>query len=248
MVNIAYFDCYSGASGDLLLAAVLDKAVCFEWFLKELRKLSIFNDTIEIEKSYVKRNSINSCKINIKINSHDHSHRNYKDICNIIESSQIEEKAKVLSKKIFLNIAKAEATVHNTTIEEIHFHEVGAIDSIIDIVGFSICYSSLNIDKCIVSPLPTGSGTIKCAHGNLPVPAPATLEILKNSILIINNNDKIKEECLTPTGAGILSTIVDECSYISKIDNIENIGYGAGDKTFDKEITSNLRFITASNN
>lgn len=248
MLNIAYFDCYSGASGDMLLAALLDKAVDFTWFQKEFSKLNLPQKAITIEKTYENRSSISSCKINITLNNHDHSHRNYNDICEIINLSDIKKEAKDLSKKIFSTIAKAEASVHNKSIDEIHFHEVGALDSIADVVGFSICYASLNIEKCIVSPIPTGSGTIKCNHGYLPVPAPATLEILKDSILIIDNNKEIEEECLTPTGAAILASIVDECSCITRIDKIKSIGYGAGNKIFNEKITSNLRFLMGSTN
>lgn len=243
MTIIAYFDCYSGASGDLLLGALTDKAVDFNWFKTELSKLNLPEGSFEIDKTYVNRNSISSCKINITLNHEEHSHRGYSSICKILDNSHIAPKAKKLAQKIFYKIATAEARVHKKTIEEIHFHEVGALDSIIDIAGFSICYTSLKIDYCFVSPIPVGSGEVKCAHGILPVPAPATLEILKDHKLIIKNNDKISGECLTPTGAAILSTVVDECSHMPDIDHILSIGYGAGDKVFDSEIISNLRFV-----
>ena len=248
MPKIAYFDCYSGASGDMLLGALLDSAIDFEWFQNELSKLNLPEKAIKIEKTYEKRSSINSCKINITLNNHDHAHRDYNEICTIINKADINETAKKLSQKIFSKLAKAEATIHNKKLEEIHFHEVGALDSIVDIIGFSICYSSLKIDKCIVSPIPIGFGITKCAHGYLPVPAPATLEILKDSILKIDNKKEIEEECLTPTGASILSSIVDESSYITQIDKIESIGYGAGNKIFNETITSNLRFLIGSTN
>lgn len=245
MRKIAYFDCYSGASGDMLLGALLDKSVDFSWFKNQLKSLNIPSESYSLEKTYVNRSSISSCKVEIKLNQHDHHHNNYQSICKIIDNSSIEEKAKELAKKIFHRLAIAEASVHNTTIEKIHFHEVGAIDSIIDIVGFSICFSALEIQKCFISPIPVGNGTTKCAHGTLPVPAPATVELLKESKLKIRNNPYIKGECLTPTATAILSTVIDECSHFPEVDKIINTGYGAGDKIFASEVTSNLRFIEA---
>ena len=242
MKKIAYFDCYSGASGDMLLGALLDKAVDFDWFKNSLDLLALPRDSFKIEKTYVERNSINTCKINITISTSDNHHRSYNSILKIIENSGISEKAKILSKKIFETLANAESTIHNKDINEIHFHEVGAIDSIIDIVGFSICFTSLEIDKCIVSPLPTGYGKVRCNHGYLPVPAPAVLEIIKVNEVPIKNNYKINGECLTPTGTAILSTVANKYSYSPSMNKILSIGYGAGDRIFE-EITSNLRLI-----
>ena len=243
MIKVAYFDCYSGASGDMLLGALLDKAVDFDWFCNEIKKLNLPEDSYKLTKTYVDRSSISSCKINIDLTKHEHVHRGYKEICKILDNSQINEKACKLSKEIFFKIAKAEAQVHNKSIEEIHFHEVGAMDSIIDIAGFSICYTSLNVDKCYVSPVPVGSGTVECAHGCLPVPAPATLEMLKENFLIIKQNNNIKEECFTPTACAILSTIANKCTTFPDFDRITSTGYGAGDKVFCNSIVSNLRFV-----
>jgi len=243
MQTVAYFDCYSGASGDMLLASLIDKAFDFNWFLNEIEKLKLPENSFKIEKTYVQRSNLNSCKINVNLSKHEHHHRGYTDICNIINNSSINDKAKDLSKKIFLTLAKAEASVHNKDIEEIHFHEVGAIDSIIDIVGFSICYTHLNIDKCFTSPVPVGSGFAPCSHGLIPIPAPATLEILKNYEIKIAQNNIIQEECFTPTAAAILCTVTDKCSFMPDMNKIINIGYGAGDKIFEGDIISNLRFV-----
>jgi hypothetical protein len=232
----------------MLLGAMLDQAIDFDWFIGEIQKLNLPDPKIKIEKTYVTRSNINSCKIssckiNITLNQHEHHHRNYYDICSIIDDSKIEETSKDLAKTIFLNLAKAEAKVHNRTIEEIHFHEVGALDSIIDIVGFSICYIALKIDKCIVSPIPAGSGQAKCEHGYIPIPAPATLEVLKNHKITLYHNEHIQEECLTPTAAAILSTVAHECAYFPEMEEILTIGYGAGNKIFPEKVTSNLRFV-----
>lgn len=243
MINIAYFDCYSGASGDMLLGSLLDKSVDFSYFLRELKKLNIPEESYEIKKEYVNRSSIDSCKINIELKEKDAHHRSYNTISNMIKNSSINDKAKQLSLEIFYKIAVAEAKIHNTTIEKIHFHEVGAMDSIIDIIGFSICYSSLNINYSVISPIPVGSGSVCCDHGTIPVPAPATIEILKNSSISIKKDCNIKGECLTPTAAAILTTIVNNCGDFPSMKQVIDIGYGAGTKVFAKEVTSNLRFI-----
>lgn len=255
MSKIAYFDCYSGASGDMLLGAMLDTAIDFDWFLTEIEKLHLPQNAVTIEKTYVQRSSIKTCKVNItqQHHSHDHDHghshhhehhhRGYTDICQIIEQATIDEKAKTLAKDIFLRLATAEADIHQTTIDKIHFHEVGALDAIVDIVGFSICYTSLNIDKCVVSPIPIGMGTVKCAHGCIPVPAPAVVSMLKDRKITIKQHDDIREECLTPTATAILTTIANECTYLPDMDNILSVGYGAGDKVFTGNVVSNLRFI-----
>lgn len=244
MQSIIYFDCYSGASGDMLLGSILDKCIDFNWFCSELAKLNLPQGSYNIEKSYVDRSSISSCKINITLNKHEHHHRSYSNICNIIDNSDIDNNAKLLSKKIFYTLGVAEAKVHNTSLENIHFHEVGAIDSIIDIIGFCICISKLKPDLCHVSPLPVGKGSTCSAHGCLPVPAPATVEILNAHKTPVKNNPNIEGECLTPTAAAILCTIANEYSSFPDFDQITSIGYGAGDKIFNSMVTSNLRLIT----
>lgn len=246
MKKVAYFDCYSGASGDMLLGTLLDKLVDFDFFISEIKKLDIPEDSYSITKEMVRRSSIASTKINVSTFDTGHTHRSYTTICDIIDKSTISDEAKKLSKEIFHKIAVAEAAIHQIDIEKIHFHEVGAIDSIIDIVGFSICYTTLEIDKCIVSPVVAGCGSVECEHGSMPVPAPATLEILKSSFIKIRNKPIIEEECLTPTAIAILSTIADECSYLFNIDRIYSISYGAGDKIFHDKVVSNLRLIIGS--
>jgi uncharacterized protein (DUF111 family) len=227
----------------MLLGAILDKAIDFSWFETEIMKIDLPENSFTLEKTYVNRSSISSCKLNIILNKHDHHHRGYSTICHIIDNSKIAPPAQALAKNIFYRLAKAEATVHNKTIEEIHFHEVGALDSIIDIVGFSILYTQLNVEKCYVSSIPVGKGSVNCAHGCLPVPSPATLEILKDSKLSIKQNEYIKDECFTPTAAAILSTVIDECCDFPDFKKIISTGYGAGDKIFCTSVTSNLRFI-----
>ncbi|MFT8350276.1 nickel pincer cofactor biosynthesis protein LarC [Clostridium saccharoperbutylacetonicum] len=169
--------------------------------------------------------------------SHDHErhHRNLKDIEDIINSSDLSDKVKKLSLDMFIKVAEAEAKVHGKEIYEVHFHEVGAIDSIVDIVGAAICIDYLKVDKIIASPVQVGGGFVKCAHGLMPVPAPATTEILKN---IPINTGIVQFETTTPTGAVIIAANVKE--FTSKINfSINKVAYGIGHK--DLEIPNVLR-------
>jgi uncharacterized protein (TIGR00299 family) protein len=167
--------------------------------------------------------------------NHEHHHRNLKDIEEIINLSDLSNKVKELSLKMFIKVAEAEAKVHGKPLYEVHFHEVGAIDSIVDIVGAAICLDYLNVDKIIASPVQVGGGFVKCAHGLMPVPAPATTEILKN---IPINTGIVQFETTTPTGAAILSANAQE--FISKVDfSITKVAYGIGHR--DLEIPNVLR-------
>jgi len=166
---------------------------------------------------------------------HEHHHRNLIDIENIINSSDLNDKVKKLSLDMFMRVAEAEAKVHGKSLYEVHFHEVGAIDSIVDMVGAAICLDYLKIDKIIASPVQVGGGFVKCAHGLMPVPAPATVEILKN---IPINTGIVQFETTTPTGAAILAANVQE--FTTKIDfSINKIAYGIGHR--DLEIPNVLR-------
>lgn len=168
-------------------------------------------------------------------NNHEHHHRNLNDIENIINSSNLKDKVKKLSLHMFMKVAEAEAKVHGKTLYEVHFHEVGAIDSIVDMVGAAICIDYLKVDKIMASPVQVGGGFVKCAHGLMPVPAPATVEILKN---IPINTGIVPFETTTPTGAAILAANVQE--FTQKIDfSIKKIAYGIGHR--DLEIPNVLR-------
>ncbi|ALB48102.1 MULTISPECIES: nickel pincer cofactor biosynthesis protein LarC [Clostridium] len=174
--------------------------------------------------------------------NHEHHHRNLKDIENIINSSDLSEKVKNLSLNMFMRVAEAEAKVHGKTLYEVHFHEVGAIDSIVDIVGAAICLEYLKVDKIMASHVQVGGGFVKCAHGLMPVPAPATVEILKG---IPINVGVVQFETTTPTGAAILAENVQE--FTSKIDfSIKKIGYGIGHR--DLDIPNVLRVYLGEDN
>lgn len=169
------------------------------------------------------------------VHNHQHHHRNFKDIEEIINSSDLSDKVKKLSLDMFMKVAEAEAKVHGKTLYEVHFHEVGAIDSIVDMVGAAICLDYLKVDKIISSTVQVGGGFVKCAHGVMPVPAPATVEILKN---IPINTGIVQFETTTPTGAAILVANADE--FTEKIDfSIKKIAYGIGHR--DLEVPNVLR-------
>ncbi len=161
--------------------------------------------------------------------NHEHHHRNLKAIENIINSSSLSDRVKKLSIDMFMKVAKAEAKVHGKGLYEVHFHEVGAVDSIIDMVGAAICLDYLKVDKIIASHVQVGGGFVNCAHGIIPVPAPATVEILKD---IPIKAGLVEFETTTPTGAAILAANVDE--FTNKIDfSIDKIGYGIGNRNLD---------------
>ena len=223
MKNILYYECFSGISGDMNLAAMLDLGVPPIHLESELKKLNLTGYEIKITRE--SRNGIHGTRVDV-ITEKVHHHRHLSDIYRIINESSLDEKTKDLSKEIFLKVAEAESKVHQMPLEMVHFHEVGAIDSIIDIVGAAICFRKLNVTKVVSSPLELGSGTVDTAHGKLPVPAPATNEILKGIPVHIGGTDF---ESTTPTGAAIIATLADD--YIDKGHFImKKTGYGVGHK------------------
>lgn len=170
---------------------------------------------------------------------HEHIHRNFDDIKKLINDSKLNKNVKELSINIFEKVAKAEAKVHNKKINEVHFHEVGAVDSIVDIVGTAILIDILNPDHIYSSPISLGTGFVDAAHGRIPVPAPATIEILKNVPVYSTG---VRGELVTPTGAAIIKTLAEEFIRMPEL-NISKIAYGAGKKDF--EITNLLRIYQA---
>jgi uncharacterized protein (TIGR00299 family) protein len=162
--------------------------------------------------------------------SHEHVHRSYKSIVSMIEGSSLNENVKNLSKRIFTVIGEAEGKIHGKPLEEVHFHEVGAVDSIVDIVGTAICIDALKPDKIVFSKIPLSKGFVKCQHGMFPLPAPASLEILKDVPVYFTD---VKFELVTPTGAGIIKALADSFDDSGDM-TIEKIGYGLGKKTYEK--------------
>ncbi|RBP58594.1 hypothetical protein DES36_12219 [Alkalibaculum bacchi] len=233
MKNILYLECYSGISGDMTVAALLDLGADEETLLQGLKSLNI--DGYKIKISQTSKCGICAKDFNVILEEHHkqhHFHRNIKDINQIISSSNITQNAKEIALKTFKIIAEAEAKVHGKSIEEVHFHEVGAIDSIVDIVAVAICIDNLKIEQVIVSPIYEGHGHVKCQHGIIPVPVPAVVEIAKGENLQLKLTDT-EGEMVTPTGAAIVAALKTR-NQLPKNYIIEKIGIGAGKKDFPK--------------
>lgn len=222
-----YYDCFSGISGDMHLGAMVDMGVPAEYIRKELSKLRI-DEEFTLRIYTAQKMGISGTKVDVVVKGNDHEHRSFTDISRIIMTSGYSKKIEALAVAIFRKIAEAEADVHGVEIDEVHFHEVGATDAIVDIVGAALCIDYLNVDRIIASPVQVGGGFVKCAHGTFPVPAPATTEILKN---IPCRFGAVNKETTTPTGAAILAAAVDEFTSSPEIIP-EKISYGLGTKDF----------------
>jgi uncharacterized protein (TIGR00299 family) protein len=237
-MRILYYDCFAGISGDMNLGAMIDLGVEVDYLKNELAKLPVYGYNIKVEKD--SRRGITGTRIHVMIDKqHDHGHENahnsFEEIVRMINASKLDGSVKSLSVSIFSQLAEAEAKVHNKPVGEVHFHEVGAVDSIIDIVGAAICLYCLAPDAVYCSTVELGGGLVKCIHGTYPVPAPATAEIIKN---IPVRKGTVDYEATTPTGAAILAACVNE--FTDKIDlNIIRTGYGIGTK--DSTIPNVLR-------
>ena len=218
---IAYFDCFSGISGDMTLGALLDLGMDIAEFKNEVKKLHLSGYTIELKQ--ITRQNIAATDVYITLKD-SQPHRSYLDIKQIITDSDLSEKIKKNSIRIFEHLAKAESKIHNIYFEDVHFHEVGAIDSIIDIVGTVILLEYHKIDKIYSSALPLGKGFVDCAHGRLPIPAPATVELIKH--IPVYQTDR-HQEMVTPTGAAIISTLAHGFGDMPQM-KIDKIGYGSG--------------------
>jgi len=221
-MKIICYDCFSGISGDMNLGAMIDLGIDKTYLIKELDKLNLKGWELIVDQ----RHGISGTKVTVKQTRHEHAHRHLSDIEKIINDSSLDNKTKELSKNIFMKIAVAEASVHGISIDHVHFHEVGAVDSIIDVVGAAICYNALNVDGVHVSTVELGGGFVKCDHGKLPVPAPATVEIIKG---IPVKKGGVDFEATTPTGAAILATLGTDFS-ADLVVKIEKTAYGVGQK------------------
>jgi uncharacterized protein (TIGR00299 family) protein len=264
MSRTLYLDCFAGASGDMMIGALLDCGLDFEFLRKELSQLRV--DGYELSLTRVDRSGISASKFDVHLHDHhseaghhhhhDHEHHHHHDhhehehehnpqsaipnpqshhrslseIKRIIAGSDLTDRVKDRAQMIFQRIGEAEAKIHNMPLESVHFHEVGAIDSIVDIVGACIGFDALKIDQIISSPLHIGSGTFKCAHGVYPVPGPATTELLRGVPIYAR---EIQGELVTPTGAAIISTLAESYGPLPLM-RVEKIGYGAGTRTYPK--------------
>jgi len=252
-MKILYFDCFSGISGDMTLGALLDLVPeKFDYLMSQLKKLNVGGWNINMERR--NKNGINSNYIKVNLTAHDdhdhphghnhsHRHRGFSDISHMIDESQINEEAKETAKNIFGRIAVAEAKIHGTDVEKVNFHEVGAVDSIIDIVGAAVLLDLIiienKIEKIYCSIINDGYGFTHCQHGKIPVPAPATVEIFANAGVKTRQID-IPKELVTPTGAAIIAEIAGDFGIMPEMSVIKT-GYGAG--TRDLEIPNVLRVI-----
>jgi uncharacterized protein (TIGR00299 family) protein len=223
-MKIISYDCFSGISGDMNLGAMIDLGIDKTYLINELNKLNLKGWELIVQKD--QRHGINGTKVTVRQTRHEHAHRHLADIEQIINGSTLDTKTKELSRKIFMKIAVAEASVHGIPIEQVHFHEVGAVDSIIDVVGAAICFNALKVDGVHVSTVELGSGFVKCDHGKLPVPAPATAEIIKGLPV---KKGGVDFEATTPTGAAILSALGTDFSADLPL-KIEKTAYGVGQK------------------
>ena len=248
--KILYFDCSAGISGDMTLGALLDLGADKKVFLAELEKLHL--EGYEIAFETTQRNAITATHVNVILtgqeqahdhthehdheHTHDHSHdhghghfhRSFRDIRQMIQNSELSKEVKDLSLRIFTRVARAEAKVHHRDMEEVQFHEVGAVDSIVDIVGSAILITMLKPDRICASVVQDGHGFVHCQHGMLSVPVPAVCEIFAESDVLIRQID-VDTELVTPTGAAIISELADSFGTMPVM-TIDKMGWGAGTK------------------
>ena len=225
-MKILYFDCFSGVSGDMTLAALLDLGLPLEELQEDLKKLGLKNYSLEVRPG--SRSGIAALGLEVKVGPQEEPHRHFSDIREMITRSSLDSGVKDLSLAIFQRLAEAEARVHKKKVEEVHFHEVGAVDSIVDIVGTAIGISSFRPDRIYTSELPMGWGFVNCQHGRLPLPAPATVEVLKGYPV---KSVDVEGELVTPTGAAIVSVLSSKVSSFPAM-RVGKIGYGMGKKEF----------------
>jgi len=222
-----HFDCLSGIAGDMTVSALIDCGLDQDWLLEELSKLKI--GEFDIQVSDEKRYGFAAKGFEVSF-PHQHVHRHLSDICQLLENVDYHQDVKDLALRIFRRLASAEAKVHGSTIEKVHFHEVGAVDSIIDIVAVALAIWKMNIQRITFSNLVTGFGSVKIDHGLVSIPAPATTELLKGFKV---KAGEIEGELVTPTGAAILAELAIETSGIPEM-KIAASGFGAGKKDFSK--------------
>ena len=221
-----YFDCFAGASGDMILGAMVSAGVDANVLSEQLSLLNVQGFSVQFKT--VTRAGLSATHAIVET-QHEHKHRHLADILKIIDNSSLSGAVKRRATQIFTRLAEAESRVHNEPIEKIHFHEVGALDAIVDVVGAAICFEILGIEKFISSSIHVGSGFVEMDHGRFPVPPPAVAELLKG---VPFYSTDIKGELLTPTGAAIITTVSDQYGAIPPIEST-TIGYGAGTREYE---------------
>ena len=221
-MKVAYFDCFAGISGDMVLGALIDLGLSPKYLEKELKKLNIPDFKLKVKN--VKKNGISG--VGVEVVTKDKKERDLEDILKTIDKSKLAQDIKEQAKKIFKKLSNAENKVHKQIKAHSHFHELGMLDTIVDVVGALIGIKKLGIDKVYSSPLHIGSGFVKCSHGILPVPSPATAELLKG--IPVYGKD-VEGELVTPTGAVLITSLAEKFGEMLQI-KIETVGYGAGYK------------------
>jgi len=224
-MRIAYLDCASGISGDMTLGALVDAGADLAAIRAGIDSLGL--PGCRLVRSEVKKQGFRATQITIE-HEPEHKHRHLHHITAMIDGSALADRQKALAKRIFQKLAEAEAKVHGTTIEKVHFHEVGAVDSIADIVGSAIGFDLLGIERIVCSPVPTGRGYVEIAHGRCSIPAPATGELLRGVPLAALD---VEGELTTPTGAAIVAALAEDFGPVPSM-TVDQIGYGAGQKDF----------------
>ena len=222
-MNIAYFDCFSGAGGDMIVAALIDAGADADALLRGLSALKIGGYNVSIER--VTKQGLAATRFHVQLDgSAKQPHRHLRHVLEILKLSALSEGVRDKACRVFQRLAEAEAAVHGTTVEKVHFHEVGAVDAIVDVVGAVLALELLHIDRVVCSPIPTGSGTVTCDHGVLPIPAPATARLLQGVPLAACDD---VGELTTPTAAAVLTTLTSEFGPIPPM-TLTAAGYGAG--------------------
>jgi uncharacterized protein (TIGR00299 family) protein len=232
-MKIAYFDCPSGAAGDMIMAALVDAGVPFDAFRAELRKLAL--PGWDLVRREVKKGAFRATKLDVEIDGAVHRHhRSLADIHAILEASPLDAEVKAQAGRVFVRLADAEARVHGGSRESVHFHEVGAVDAIVDVTGGVLGLAMLGVGAVYVSALPLGGGFVDTAHGRMPVPGPGTAELLRGFPIV---DTGVRAELVTPTGAAILTTLGRPAASLPPM-VVDAVGYGAG--TMDLPGTPNL--------
>lgn len=231
-MKTAYIDCIAGASGDMIIGSLIDAGLDIDLLREKLNLLNLKEFDIKVRK--VVKNGFAASKFDVIIEDTKHA-RHYADFDKLINESRLDKEIKSKSLKIFKMMCEAEAKIHNSDWDKVHLHELGGVDTIVDVVGALICIDLLGIEKIVCSPLPVGRGFVKGAHGEIPLPAPATAALLKGIPLY---GSEIKKELITPTGAALLRFLASEFGSLPQI-TVDEIGYGAGDR--DLEIPNLLR-------
>lgn len=234
--DILYLECKSGISGDMAVAALLDLGAEEEKLLNALKSLGL--EGVEYKISRVNKNGLSACDFDVILphhhhHEHHHEHRNLYDVYSVIDKGNLAEHARDIAKNIFKIVAEAEAKVHGEPLDKVHFHEVGALDSIADIVAVAVCIDDLGIENVAISELYEGSGLVKCQHGMLLVPVPATLEIARAHAVPLKIT-QTQGEMITPTGIAIVAALLKDCGCeLPPKFTVKKTGYGAGKKNFD---------------